>query len=171
MTVIDMNRPSDDRILAFARWQSRQPKFTAKAEWRAAADTAGFADIRDSDLPRVVAMLRDLAAAEFHHANLLAAETAGKRVIEMDYDEDEAFRAPGYSDRFATLRKGATLNELAASMGTPEDWLHSAMEHLKLAGCEQRGGTITVSSAAVDLLLYRIEQLEHGGEPWKGNAA
>ena len=171
MTVINMSRPSDDRILAFARWQSGQPKFTTKADWRAAADAAGFTDVGDASIPRVVAMLRDLAAAEFHHANLLAAETAGKRVIEMDYDEDEAILTPGYSDRFTTLRKGATLNELAASMGTPEDWIHSAMEHLKLAGCEQRGGTITVSSAAVGLLLYRIEQLEHGGEPWKGNVA
>ncbi|WP_159981886.1 MULTISPECIES: hypothetical protein [unclassified Novosphingobium] len=171
MTVINMSRPSDDRILAFCQWQTAQPKFTTKSEWRASADAAGFADIGDASLPRVVAMLRDLAASEFHHANLLAAETAGKRIIELDYDEDAVALAPGYSDRFATLRKGATLNELAADLGTPEDWLHSAMEHLKLAECEQRGGLITVSSAAVGLLLYRIEQLEHGGEPWTGNAA
>ncbi|MYL97924.1 hypothetical protein GR702_09085 [Novosphingobium sp. FGD1] len=171
MTVTNFSRPSDERILEFCQWQSGQPKFTTKAEWRTSADAAGFADIGDASMGRVVAMLRDLAAAEFHHANLLAAETAGKRVIEIDYDEDNLVLTPGYSDRFATLRKGATLNELAASMGTPEDWLHSAMEHLKLAGCEQRGGQITVSSAAIDLLLYRIEQLEHGGEPWKGNAA
>ena len=171
MTVITMARPSEDRILAFARWQSGQPKFTTKPEWRAAADAAGFADIGDASLPRVIAKLRELAASEFHHANLLAAEAAGKRLIELDYDEDAVATTPGYSDRFKTLRDGATLNELAASMGTPEDWLHSAMEHLKLAQCEQRGGMVTVSSAAVGLLLYRLEQLEHGGEPWKGNAA
>lgn len=171
MTVIDMSRPSDDRILAFCQWQSRQPKFTTKAEWRASADAAGFSDIGDASMGRVVTMLRDLAASEFHHANLLAAETAGKRVAEIDYDEDAVLLTPGYSDRFKTLREGATLNDLAASLGTPEDWLHSAMEHLKLAECENPGGMITVSSAAVGLLLYRIEQLEHGGEPWKGNAA
>jgi len=169
MTITEMSRPSDDRILAFCQWQSEQPKFTPKAEWRASADAAGFADIGDASMPRVIAKLRELAAAEYHHANLLAAERAGKRVIEQEGDGE---MDATYSDRFTTLHyQGATLNELAASLGTPEQWLDSAMSHLKCAECEQHGGMITVSSAAVGLLLYRIEQLEHGGQPWRGNAA
>lgn len=170
MNVINMP-PTYDRILAFCNWQTAQPKFTTKAEWRASADAAGFTDIGDASLPRVVAMLRDLAASEFHHANLLAAETAGKRVIEQ-HGEDDAEADQNSSSRLQQLHyQGATLDELSSSIGTPEEWLASAMGHLKCAVSEQRTGIVRVASAAVDLLIWRIEELEHGGEPWKGNPA
>lgn len=170
MTVIKLNRPSQSRIIEFCQWQSQQPKFQAKEEWRKQADAAGFADIRDSDMGRVVDTLRNMAAAEYHHANLLAAERNGQRAIEID-DEDDGWDDAA-SDRLKKLHyEGATINDLAASLGTPEEWLEAAMIHLKLAACEQRTPKIVVSEAAVGLLLYRIEQLEHGGEPWQGNAS
>lgn len=170
MTVIEFSRPNDARIVEFCKWQCQQPKFLTKAEWREAAYAAGFTDIRDSDMARVVAKLRELAAAEYHHANLLEAERDGKRVIEIDDDDAEAADT-FHSERLKKMHfEGVTLNDLSASLGSPEEWLATAVIHLKIAECEQKGPMITVSQAAVALLLYRVEQLEYGGEPWKGNA-
>ena len=73
-----MTRPTDERILEFCRWQSTQPEVMPKAEWRSAADTAGFADIRDSDLPRAAAVLRALAACDAQHASVLEAALAAR---------------------------------------------------------------------------------------------
>ncbi|MEO7467532.1 MAG: hypothetical protein ABIV36_10995, partial [Sphingobium limneticum] len=113
MTVTSINRPTPARIVEFCHWQSGQPKFTAKADWRKSADDAGFVDVTDADMPRVISTLRDMAAAEYHHANLLAAEHNGKRVIEIDEDDEEGFADPGSSDRLEVLHfKGATLNDL-----------------------------------------------------------
>lgn len=170
MTVVEITRPTDARIIEFCHWQSAQPKFTERADWRKSADEAGFIDITDDDMPRVISTLRDMAAAEYHHANLLNAEVHGKQVVGTDEDEADEEFSVGNSERFQKMHyDGATLNDLAASMGTPEEWLDAAMIHLKVATCEQKTPKILVSEAAVGLLLYRIEQLEHGGEPWKGS--
>ena len=66
------------------------------------------------------------------------------------------------------------LENLAADLGSPEEWLTTAVLHLKSQVCEgpgAMGGSITVSTAAVCLVLQRLEELEQNGAPWKGNAA
>lgn len=74
--------------------------------------------------------------------------------------------------RLARLREeGPPLDQLTSSLGTADEWLTSAIEHLKASHSEQVGGFVRVSSAAVSLVLFRLEQLEQGGEPWGGNAA
>ncbi|MEE4452893.1 hypothetical protein [Novosphingobium resinovorum] len=75
-----MPRPTDERILEFCLWQSTQPEVMTKAEWRAAADAAGFADIRDSDLPCAAAVLRALAACDAQHASVLEAALVARGV-------------------------------------------------------------------------------------------
>lgn len=82
MTVSNFERPSDERILEFCQWQSKQPAFTSKGEWRESADAAGFTDIRDASMGRVVAKLRELAASDVKHANLLEAEAATRPSID-----------------------------------------------------------------------------------------
>lgn len=66
-------RPTDQRILEFCRWQSGQPDGVPMAEWRAAADAAGFVDISICDLPRAAAVLRALAACDARNASVLEA--------------------------------------------------------------------------------------------------
>lgn len=78
MSINNSSRPTDERILEFCHWQSKQPEVMSKAEWRAAADAAGFADICDGDLPRAAAVLRALAAADAQHASVLEAALAAR---------------------------------------------------------------------------------------------
>jgi hypothetical protein len=66
------------------------------------------------------------------------------------------------------------LEDLGAELGSPEEWLATAILHLKAQICEGDPlltGSIPVSIAAVCLVLQRLEELEQGGEPWRGNAA
>lgn len=57
-------------------------------------------------------------------------------------------------------------SELSASMGTPEEWLASAISHCKVQFSEARNsGTVEISSAALHLILMRIEQIDHDGQP------
>jgi hypothetical protein len=68
----------------------------------------------------------------------------------------------------------AELEELGADIGTPEEWLSTAILHLKAQVSEGVGalsGSVSVSIAAVSLVLMRLEELDHGGEPWTGSAA
>lgn len=66
------------------------------------------------------------------------------------------------------------LEDLAAEIGTPEEWLTTAILHLKTRTSEGLGamsGSISVSTAAISLVLLRLDELEQGGEPWQGNVA
>jgi hypothetical protein len=66
------------------------------------------------------------------------------------------------------------IEDLAADLGTPEEWLTTAILHLKDRTCAAAGamtGSVSVSAAAISLVLLRLEELEQGGEPWQGNAA
>lgn len=82
---------------------------------------------------------------------------------------------PREADRFASIHdRHDDLNDLADELGTPEEWLGTAISHLKLAGCEARRdglATVTVSLAALDLLMWDWEARAVGGAPWKGNLA
>lgn len=86
----NLSRPSDERILEFCQWQSGQPEGMTMAEWRAAANAAGFADIGVNDLPRAAAVLRALAACDAHHASVLEAALTA-RVVQA---EQTAVSAP-----------------------------------------------------------------------------
>jgi hypothetical protein len=57
------------------------------------------------------------------------------------------------------------LFSLDRSLGSPEDWLNTAMSHLKCAdsGTGWNGGTIEVSKAAVSLVLMKLEELLFDG--------
>jgi hypothetical protein len=75
------------------------------------------------------------------------------------------------SDRFRAIHcDRKDLDELAAEIGTPDDWLWTAISHLKVqtsaAIHEGRQGTIEVSSSAVTLLIAKLEELLVGGRPW-----
>jgi len=64
------------------------------------------------------------------------------------------------------------LEELSADLGSPEEWLATAILHLKTQVCEgdlRMTGAIPVSVAAVCLVLLRLEELDCGSEPWRGN--
>lgn len=78
------------------------------------------------------------------------------------------------SDRLTAIHiERRKLNDLAASAGTPAEWLAAAISHLKAqtSGESRSGGSAVVSVAAIDLVLMRLEALEHGGQHWTGNAA
>ncbi len=66
------------------------------------------------------------------------------------------------------------LEDLAAELGSPDEWLTTAVLHLKAQICEGdpgMTGSIPVSTAAICIVLQRLEELDEGGEPWRGNAA
>lgn len=63
--------------------------------------------------------------------------------------------------------KHPPLFDLPENLGSPDDWLHSAMQHLGLQsnGTGWNGGTVEVSKAAVSLVLMKLEQLLYDGPP------
>jgi len=78
------------------------------------------------------------------------------------------------SHRFKALYLEArALDQLPPELGTPEEWLTSAIAYLKaeMSKPDYNGRTLTVSGPAVELLIWHIEALENGGTPWGGNAA
>lgn len=63
----------------------------------------------------------------------------------------------------------AHLAELTPEMGTPDEWLWSALGHLKVQqdAAAQAGQTsVEVSDAALTLLMAKHEELLYGGSPW-----
>jgi hypothetical protein len=75
------------------------------------------------------------------------------------------------SDRLQTFLSGGKpervvgpLSITAASLGTPDDWAHSAFSYLScmLFGTQggALGGTVEVSASAVGVLLGYVERLE-----------
>ena len=65
----------------------------------------------------------------------------------------------------------ALLDQLAAELGSPAEWLATAIVHLKVQTNGINDGTVDVSAAAVHLVLMHLEVVEHGGAPWRGGAA
>jgi hypothetical protein len=79
------------------------------------------------------------------------------------------------SDRLAALHQELRpLAALSPEIGTPAEWLSTAISHLKVqssAGVEAKMNAVTVSLAALHLVMMHLEAIEHGGEPWQGNAS
>jgi hypothetical protein len=84
---------------------------------------------------------------------------------------DHRDREQRSSDRLETFLSGGKpeqvvgpLSITAASLGTPDDWAHSALSYLScmLFGTQggTLGGTIEVSAAAVGVALGYVERLE-----------
>ena len=63
--------------------------------------------------------------------------------------------------------KRPPLFDLPENIGSPDDWLRSAMQHLSLqaTGTGWDGGTVEVSKAAVSLVLMKLEELLLDGPP------
>lgn len=59
------------------------------------------------------------------------------------------------------------LFELSEDLGSPDDWLHTAMQHMSLQspGTGWKGGTVEVSKAAVSLVIMKLEELLLEGPP------
>jgi hypothetical protein len=93
-------------------------------------------------------------------------------VIPFGLDEQPGERE---CDRFKAIHTDhLPQDQLASDMGTPEEWLGTAISHLKVQDCEARrqGATVaTVSTAALGLLMCDWEARAVGGKPWGGNAA
>jgi hypothetical protein len=75
------------------------------------------------------------------------------------------FRRPGFDGcdpgRFDALHHGdADVNRLAYDLGSPDEWLASAIEHLKTASSRATTSHVRVSSAALHLVLGHVERLE-----------
>lgn len=80
---------------------------------------------------------------------------------------------PRESDRLKAIHiDHLPLGKLSPEMGSPAEWLGTAISHLKVQECEamRRGeATVTVSEAALGLLMWDWEARAVGGKPWKGN--
>jgi hypothetical protein len=74
---------------------------------------------------------------------------------------------------FALHFQRAQLADLSADIGTPDEWLGAAINHLKgqASGPERAMGTARVSVAAIDLVMMKVEELLHGGPAWPGGRA
>lgn len=85
-----------------------------------------------------------------------------------------AASGPRSSNRFKAIQvEHRALDRLAAELGSPDDWLNSAIAHLKVQSSppHRAAGSTTVSVAALDLVLMRLEHLEDGVPDWPGNAS
>jgi hypothetical protein len=83
----------------------------------------------------------------------------------------------GVSERLEALMTNQAADQVAAEIGTAEDWAWSAVSYLKAALTGTCGGTlggsVEVSAAAVGLLLTYVERLasEQGIIPVSGGDA
>lgn len=73
------------------------------------------------------------------------------------------------SERFEALHfKHLGLDELSRKLGTADEWLGAALGHVKVA---QDGpgsaGTVTISAAALSLLVWKLEEVLYDGTPWQ----
>jgi hypothetical protein len=66
-----------------------------------------------------------------------------------------------YSSRYVALRDGAAdVNRLAEELGSPDEWLATAIDHLKVRSSGVTEGSVSVSVAALYLVLGHVEELE-----------
>lgn len=77
------------------------------------------------------------------------------------------------SDRFKAIHYDRLpLGKLSPELGTPDEWLGTAISHIKVQESEayRTGATsITVSEATLALLVWDWEARAVNGIPWKGN--
>lgn len=78
---------------------------------------------------------------------------------------DEAANMQRYDAMFNEIHTNAPdLDAFVASMGTPDEWLGAAMQHVKCTlPSGHSAGTVTVSAAAVSLMMMKLEELMYDG--------
>lgn len=78
---------------------------------------------------------------------------------------DEAAEMQRYDAMFNEIHMNAPdINAFVPSMGTPDEWLGAAMQHVKcVLPSGLCAGTVTVSAAAVSLMIMKLEELLHDG--------
>lgn len=78
---------------------------------------------------------------------------------------DEALAQERYDTMLTVLHTtGPSINDLSPELGTADEWLFAAMGHMKCAMPPGPSvGTVTVSAAALSLLMMKLEELHYGG--------
>lgn len=57
--------------------------------------------------------------------------------------------------------------EIVLELGSREEWLATALVHLKATKPEfEAEGRTTVSTGALDIVIGKVEELLFGGQPW-----
>lgn len=84
-------------------------------------------------------------------------------VITFPLDDDgERIPTQAESDRFKAIHVDhLAVDEIPESLGDFEDWLDSALWHLRVQ-YENGPGTIEVARSAISLILYKFEEMAVG---------
>ncbi len=69
------------------------------------------------------------------------------------------------SDRIGAIHlRHLSLDAFTSELGTPDEWLGSAIDHAKVVmDCGSSDGTVTVSEAALSLMVMKLEELLYDG--------
>ena len=68
------------------------------------------------------------------------------------------------SARLQVIEAGADIADFMPEMGTADEWLGTAITHMKIClPCGNSAGTVTISAAALSLLVLKLEELIHDG--------
>ncbi|UAK25843.1 hypothetical protein [Sphingomonas nostoxanthinifaciens] len=83
------------------------------------------------------------------------------------YDLDEQ-RARESARLAALLEAEAALFSLSPAIGTPDEWLHAAMDAVRVRaqGDGWTAGSALVPLAALSIIIAKLEELLFGGKPW-----
>ena len=78
---------------------------------------------------------------------------------------EEALDTQRFDMMFTEIHVNAPdLDAFVASLGTPDEWLGAAMQHVKVAlPSGHSAGTVTVSAAALSLMMMKLEELLYDG--------
>lgn len=78
---------------------------------------------------------------------------------------EEALDSQRFDAMFTEIHVNAPdLDAFAASLGTPDEWLVAALQHVKcVMPCGHSSGTVTVSTAALSLMVMKLEELLYDG--------
>lgn len=72
------------------------------------------------------------------------------------------------SERFEALHcQRLGLGQLSEALGTADEWLGAALLHVKCVQHPIDAGTVTISSAALSLLVWKLEEMLYSGTPWQ----
>jgi hypothetical protein len=80
---------------------------------------------------------------------------------------DEALNMQRYDAMFTLIHtKGPSINDFSPELGTPDEWLGAAMQHMAcVMPSGPSRGMVTVSAAALSLIMMKLEELHYGGPP------
>lgn len=72
------------------------------------------------------------------------------------------------SERFEALHcRNLGLSQLSETLGSADEWLGAALLHVKCVQQPIDAGTVTISSAALSLLVWKLEEALFNGTPWR----